>query len=128
VDALVSLVLAVHLTWMAWVVLGALWTRGRPGWSVFHVLALVWGIIAEVGPWPCPLTLAEQWAMTQAGMKGFRGDFLEHYLEEIVYPNLPVDLIITGAVIVCSLNLGIYAWRGARWWQVRQSEHPAERV
>ena len=119
--ALVNAVLAVHLIWIAWVIFGAIWTRGRPGWSVFHVLAIVWGIIAEVGPWPCPLTLAEQWAMTQAGMHGFRGDFLEHYLELIIYPNLPVDLIITVAVFVCSVNLGIYAWRGTQWWQGRKT-------
>lgn len=120
VVALVDTVLAVHLIWIGWVIFGALWTRGRVGWSVFHVLAIVWGIIAEVGPWPCPLTLAEDWALTRAGMEGLRGGFVEHYLNEIVYPNLPVDLVVTCAVVVCGLNLGIYAWRGARWWRARK--------
>ena len=121
-DALVNLVLALHLVWIAWVALGVFFTRGRPGWTVFHLLSLVWGIVAEVGPWPCPLTLAEQWAMTYAGVQGFRGDFLEHYLEEMVYPHLPVELVITVAVMVCALNLGIYARRGVRWWHGRQVE------
>lgn len=118
--ALADVVLAVHLMWLGWVIFGTLWTRGRLGWSVFHVLAIVWGIIAEVGPWPCPLTLAEQWAMTRAGMQAFRGGFVEHCLEGIVYPNLPVSLIVTCAVIVCCANLGIYAWRVTRWWLARR--------
>lgn len=104
---------------MAWVVFGAIWTRGRPGWSTFHVLALIWGIIAEVGPWPCPLTLAEQWTMTHAAMHGFRGGFIEHCLSKLVCPKLPTNLIVTGAVVVCSLNLGVYAWRLRRWFRVR---------
>ena len=52
------LVVAVHAAWLFLVIFGALWTRNRPVWSTVHALALVWGIIAELGPWPCPLTLA----------------------------------------------------------------------
>lgn len=117
--ALADTVLAVHLIWIGWVIFGAAWTRGRPWWSVFHVLAIVWGIIAEVGPWPCPLTMAEDWALAHAGMAGLYGGFVEHYLEEVVYPNLPVDVVVTCAVAVCAANLGIYAWRGVRWWRWR---------
>jgi len=120
VVALVDVILAVHLIWIGWVIFGALWTRGRPWWSALHIAALVWGIFAEAGPWPCPLTQAEDWALARAGMEGLRGGFLEHYLELIVYPNLPVDLVIVCGVAVCSLNLGIYAWRGARWWRARR--------
>lgn len=118
---LVNVILAAHLLWIGWVIFGALWTRGRPVWSAFHVLSIVWGIIAEVGPWPCPLTMAEDWALRRAGMEGLRGGFLEHYLELIVYPNLPVELIVSVAVLVCSLNLGIYAWRGVRWLRGRET-------
>jgi hypothetical protein len=59
VTLLSVLVLAVHLLWLALVILGALWTRGRPIWTTLHILALLWGIAVEVSPWPCPLTLAE---------------------------------------------------------------------
>ena len=55
------LILVVHLVWLALVICGALWTRGRPVWSLLHILARVWGIVVEVSPWPCPLTLAEQY-------------------------------------------------------------------
>ena len=107
----VILVLFVHLVWLTAVIFGAFWTRGRPLWSAMHIFALFWGILAEVGPWPCPLTLAEQFFETRAGYGSYRGGFLMHYLNAIVYPNLPGWLVAGAGVAVCLLNLGIYTRR-----------------
>lgn len=104
-------ILAVHLLWLALVIFGALWTRGRPVWTTLHILALLWGIVVEVGPWPCPLTLAEQYFEARIGAPGYQGGFLLHYLDAIVYPNLPVWVVTTAGVAVCVLNLGIYGRR-----------------
>ena len=106
-----DLILAVHLFWLALVIFGALWTRGRPVWSALHILALVWGILAEVGPWPCPLTLAEQYFQARIGASSYQGGFLLHYLDAIVYPNLPAWVVTSAGVAVCALNLGIYGRR-----------------
>lgn len=105
------LILAVHLVWLVLIVFGALWTSGRPVWSGLHILALIWGIVVEVGPWPCPLTLAEQYCELRAGEVAYQGSFLLHYLDGIVYPNLPIWLLTGIGVSVCALNLGIYCWR-----------------
>ncbi len=117
-EALAAAVLVIHLSWILWIIFGALWTRGRPWLAVFHVLSLVWGIIVEVGPWPCPLTLAEQWFEAKASQHTWTGGFLVHCLDSTVYPNLPASVIIGFAVAVCTLNLGIYAWR---FWKVGHS-------
>ena len=106
-----DLTLAVHLLWLALVIFGALWTRGRPVWSALHILALVWGILAEVGPWPCPLTLAEQYFQARIGASSYQGGFLLHHLDAIVYPNLPAWVVTIAGVGVCVLNLGIYGRR-----------------
>jgi hypothetical protein len=106
-----TFILFLHLVWLATVIFGAFWTRGRPRWSAVHVLALLWGILAEVGPWPCPLTLAEQYFETRAGNASYQGGFLMHYLDAIIYPNLPGWLVSGAGVAVCLLNLGIYARR-----------------
>ena len=104
-------VLFLHLLWIALVIFGALWTRGRPVWSTLHILALLWGIVAEAGPWPCPLTLAEQFFETRAGLATFQGSFLAHTLDAIIYPDIPDWLITFAGVAVCAFNLGIYLWR-----------------
>ncbi|MGA8938788.1 MAG: DUF2784 domain-containing protein [Acidobacteriaceae bacterium] len=104
-------VVAIHLAWILWVITGALWTRGRPWLTAFHIASLVWGIIVETCPIDCPLTLAEQAVESRAGLHHWAGSFLLHYLDAIVYPNVPVTILITFAVAVCALNLSIYAWR-----------------
>lgn len=68
-----NLMRAIHLAWLALVIFGAIWTRGRPVWTVLHFLALVWGIVVELGPWPCPLTLAEGYFEARAGLPGPSG-------------------------------------------------------
>lgn len=105
------LVLFVHLLWIALVICGALWTRGRPVWTTLHILSLLWGIAVEAGPWPCPLTLAEQYFEAHAGFVAYQGSFLLHVLDAVVYPNIPDWLITVFGVSVCVFNLGIYGWR-----------------
>jgi Protein of Unknown function (DUF2784) len=114
------LVLFIHLTWIALVIFGALWTRGRPVWTTLHILSLFWGIAVEAGPWPCPLTLAEQYFELRAGYAAYQGSFLLHILDSVVYPNLPDWLITVAGVAVCAFNLAIYAWRFHKWRAHRQ--------
>lgn len=118
-DALVVLILAVHLLWILWVIFGGLFTRGRPGLTAFHLASLVWGIIVETGPWPCPLTLSEQFFQRRAGMTPYRGSFLIHYLDRIVYPDVSVRMLTICGVAVCAANLLIYLYRALRLWHRR---------
>ena len=108
-------VLAVHLLWISWVIFGAVFTRGRAKLAWFHVLSLVYSIVIEIAPWPCPLTLLEQWAQGQAGIAPYHGDFLTHYLEAVIYPDVPYLVLVSVAVAVCAMNLAVYLrrWRGS---------------
>ena len=117
-------ILWLHITWILAVIFGAFFTRGRPVWSTLHVLCLLWGIIVEIGPWPCPLTLAEQYFEVHAGMAAYQGSFLLHYLDRIVYPNLPWWLVGSVGAGICALNLGIYAWRFRQAWLAKKAARP----
>jgi hypothetical protein len=108
-------VLILHLTWILWVIFGALVTRHRILLRWFHILSLVYAIAIEVLPWPpCPLTALEQWLETRAGVTPYHGSFLVHYLEAVIYPDMPVRLLIACAVAVCVFNLGVYVFRFRR--------------
>lgn len=109
---LAGITLAAHLVWLAAVIFGALWTRDRPTWTTLHIVALLWGIAVEITPWPCPCTLAENYFLLRAGHVSYQGSFLLHYLDLIVYPNLPPWIVSSAGVAVCALNLAIY---GCRW-------------
>ncbi len=110
-QTLPSIVVAIHLAWILWVIAGAFWTRGRPWLTAFHVASLVWGIVVETCPVNCPLTLLEQALELRVGNSPWAGSFLLHTLDAIVYPNVSADLLIALGVAVCTLNLSVYAWR-----------------
>ncbi|MFZ0662728.1 MAG: DUF2784 domain-containing protein [Acidobacteriaceae bacterium] len=111
-------ILSIHLLWIVAVIFGAAFTRGRPVWTGLHIVSLIWGIIVEVAPIPCPLTLSEQYFELRAGMAAYHGSFLMHYLDKIIYPNLPWWLVATVGASICALNLGIYLWR---FWAFRRA-------
>ncbi len=108
--ALADLVLAVHLLFILWVIGGILLVRRYPRLRWVHISSLIYGIFIEVAPWPpCPLTVLEQWLEDRAGIAAYHGSFLLHYLDALVYPHIPLDLLISIAVVFCAANLVFYA-------------------
>jgi hypothetical protein len=106
-----DVVLIVHLVYIAWVIFGAIFTRGRLWLAGIHIVTIVWGIITETTSAPCPLTLMENWCEGRAGISPYHGPFLLHCLDATIYPNVPLALLVTVAVLVCAFNLGIYVRR-----------------
>jgi hypothetical protein len=91
-------------------------THSRPILRWLHVGSLVWGILTELLPWPCPLTLLENWLEGKAGVELNRGGFLLHYMDKLVYPDISSAMLTTVAVIICGLNLAFY---GRQMWIAR---------
>ena len=110
-SVLAGVVLTLHLLFILWVVFGATVTRRRAVLRWLHLGSLVWGILIEILPWACPLTWAENWLETQTGIAPYQGGFLLHYLDALVYPDIPPGLLVGSGVAVCVVNLGIYAVR-----------------
>ena len=113
-SALATAVLFLHAIFMLWVVFGALLTRSRPILRWLHILSLIWGIFTELLPWPCPLTLLENWLEQKAGVEAYQGGFLLHYLDKLVYREISATTLTVVGVIVCAFNLALYArqaWR-----------------
>ena len=115
-SALAVLVLFLHALFILWVVFGALLTRSRPILRWLHIASLVWGILTEVLPWPCPLTLLENWLEVKAGVQPYEGGFLLHYLDKLVYPDISATILTVSGVIVCVLNFAFY---GRQIWIAR---------
>jgi Protein of Unknown function (DUF2784) len=107
-SALATAVLFLHALFILWVVFGALLTRSRPILRGLHIASLVWGILTEVLPWPCPLTLLENWLEGRAGIGPYQGGFLLHYLDKLVYPDISANVLTIAGVVVCLSNLAFY--------------------
>jgi len=106
-------VLFLHMLFILWVVFGALLTLSRPILRWLHIVSLLWGILTELLPWPCPLTVLENWLEAKAGVQPYQGGFLLHYLDKVVYPDISASALTVAGVLVCVLNLAVY---GRRMW------------
>jgi hypothetical protein len=115
-SALATAILFLHALFIVWVVFGALLTRSRPILRWVHIVSLIWGILTELTPWPCPLTLLENRLEQKAGAEPYQGGFLLHYMDKLVYPDISATALTVAGVIVCAFNLAIYARQA---WRVR---------
>lgn len=83
---LTTVVLVLHFTYLAYVVLGGFlaWRWPRTIW--LHVFAAAWGVVVIAFPLLCPLTMLEDWSRRQAGEQGLTRGFVDRYIEGVLYP------------------------------------------
>lgn len=110
-SSLAIFVLLLHALFILWVVFGSLLTPPRPILRWLHIASLVWGILTELLPWPCPLSLLENWLEAKAGVDPYQDGFLLHYLDKLVYPDISATVLTVAGVLVCVLNLALYGWQ-----------------
>ena len=115
-SAIAVFVLFLHALFILWVVFGAFVARSRPVLRWLHIASLVWAILTELLPWPCPLTLLENWLEAKAGVGPYQGGFLLHYLDKLVYPDISATVLTLAGIIACVLNLALY---GRLMWMAR---------
>jgi hypothetical protein len=116
-SGLADVVLLAHAVFILWVVFGALLVGSRPVLRWLHIVSLIWGVLVEILYWPCPLTLLENWFEQKAGVEPYQDGFLLHYLDKLVYPDIPAVVLASAAVVVCGLNILYYLrlmWIGHR--------------
>src|ERR1041385_7992818 len=84
--ALADGVVLLHAAFVAFVMLGGFlaWRWRAVLWA--HVPAALWGAAIEYAGWICPLTPLENALRARAGLEGYRGGFVEHYVIPLLYP------------------------------------------
>ena len=103
---LADTVVLAHVLFVGFVVLGGflVWRWGWMAWA--HVPAAVWGAAIEYGGWVCPLTPLENAFRARAGLAGYRGGFVEHYVIPLLYPTgltAPKQALLGSLVLVVNL-------------------------
>jgi energy-converting hydrogenase Eha subunit A len=117
---LADAVLALHLTFVAFVVLGLVaillgkplrWSWVRNVWfRVAHLVAIAvvvgqawFGIV-------CPLTKVEMALRARAGDAVYSGTFVSHWLEELLYYDAPAWVFVTGYTVFGLLVAASWLW------------------
>jgi hypothetical protein len=103
---LADLVVIVHALFVVFVVLGGflVWRWAWLAWA--HVPAAVWGAAIEYGGWICPLTPLENALRARAGLAGYAGGFVEHYLIPTLYPaglTAPKQIVLGSVVVLVNI-------------------------
>jgi hypothetical protein len=115
-DALV----AVHFTFIAFVLVGGLLAARQPRWALLHLPTVAWAAWTEFTATVCPLTPWENALREAAGDAGYAGGFVEHYVVPLIYPEaLTPRMQFALGIGVVALNAVVYAlawrtWRGRR--------------
>ena len=114
-EALAAAAFLLHLAFIAWVAVGGAFAQRGRTVAGLHLASLAYALVIQIGPWPCPLTLAEQYFLRLAGHAPYQTGFLLHYLDRLIYPDVPESWLVALTVIVCAGNLGLHA----RAWKQR---------
>jgi hypothetical protein len=114
-----DLIVLVHFAFVVFVVAGGALLIRHLAVAWLHLPALAWGAYAELSATVCPLTPIENALRARAGVGGYRGGFVEHYVMPLLYPpGLAASQQRWLGVAVIVLNVFVYAWalrRHGRW-------------
>lgn len=110
---LVTAILVVHFAYLAYVVFGGFiaWRWPRTIW--LHLVAAAWGLLIITALVNCPLTFAENWARSRAGLAAESRGFIDRYIEGVLYPERYTGLmqaVAAAAVLVSYIGFAV-AWR-----------------
>jgi len=117
---LVTLVLVLHFSYVAYVVVGGFLAWRWPAAIWPHLVACAWGGLIVAGLVNCPLTDAEAWARELAGQGPMTAGFVDRYLENVIYPGRYVALAQAAVALVVAVS-----WAGA---YRRRRRGPRERA
>jgi|SRR3954469_18467035 hypothetical protein len=106
---LADIVVVFHFAFVLFVVLGGLLVL-RWRWVAYaHLPVALYGALIELVGWVCPLTPLEKQLRESAGLQGYQGGFVEHYILPVLYPaGLTRGVQLVLGMVVIGVNLMIY--------------------
>jgi hypothetical protein len=121
---LAELVLAIHLAFLAFLTVGALLAWRWPWLVRVHVPVVAWAVAIVAIGFTCPLTPLEKLLRRRAGDEAYEGGFIDHYLEDVVYPR---EHLAFARAAVATLIFAGYAGLLVRRHRPRRSDHSVGR-
>ena len=110
---LADAVVLLHFAFLVFVVLGGLLVLRWPCIAWLHFPATAWGVYVEFYQHTCPLTPLENRLRAEAGLAGYNGGFIDHYIMPVIYPpglTSALQVILGILLISAYLLVYTYAW------------------
>ncbi len=106
---LADLVVVVHFLWIVFLIFGGLFGVRYRVMKICHAAGLLLAVVIQVSGWYCPLTDLEVWLKSRyAPGLAYRGSFIVHYVEKLVYIQIPHEVIVVLTVLLCGFNGWLY--------------------
>ncbi len=106
---LADIVVVVHLFWILFLILGALWGRKHRWVMLTHGAGLLFAVASQVVGWYCPLTILEAWLRARENAANdYTGSFIAHYAQKLVYLDVSPALILVLTLILVGINGWVY--------------------
>jgi len=111
---LADLVVLIHFVWVLFLLFGAFPGVRYRAIKILHISGLVFAFVIQVFGWYCPLTDLEFWLRQKEGPSmTYTGSFIIHYVERLIYIEIPVWLIFLLTLLLIAFNAWFYLKRGA---------------
>ena len=99
----------IHLLWIIFLFLGALWGRRNKAIRIVHLSALLFALIIQVFDWVCPLTHLEGWLGAKHNPDlTYPGEFIIYYIERVVYIEISHLIVLAVTLLLAGFNVWIY--------------------
>jgi predicted branched-subunit amino acid permease len=106
---LADIAVFVHFLWILFLIFGAFFGRKNRLIKIFHISGLAFAFVSQLFGWHCPLTHLEFWLRAKhSPALAYSGSFIVHYLEKLIYIEIPPYLILILTILLCGFNLWIY--------------------
>lgn len=111
---LADAVVTIHFFWIIFLILGGLWGRRNRWVAGIHIAGLAFAFPLELFDWYCPLTHLEVWLRRKGAQAGYSESFITHYLNRLIYIDLPHTLIVSLTIALCAANAWLYLSKAKR--------------
>ena len=109
---LADAVVCFHFLWIVFLLIGGVWGRRHRFLGRIHIAAVVFAFFIEILDWYCPLTHLEVWLREKAAQGGYREAFISHYLNKLIYIDVPHWIIVILTLLFCLWNAWLYLGAG----------------
>ena len=124
VALLVDITITVHLLWILFLVFGFVFALKSSRIAYVHLGGLVFALVLNALGWYCPLTHVENYFRSLHDVHSiYSTSFMMKYLEDLLYPDIPVNLLRGGEIALTALYILVYAYWAKRtgvWRRLKQ--------
>ena len=109
-----ALVAAVHMAFLAYLVLGGFLALRRFALIWPHLGSTVWSVWITLSGGNCPLTTLEKWLLAEGGRTPYEDSFIGHYLNGTLYPAQYEIAVWLASVVIALVSYAVVLVRRRR--------------